>query len=165
MFFAFADALNASDIGVAVNGKCEAGSCPAVPLPFNSTQTLPFDFTLTLPDGDRYLIYGSATGNNSSALPFGFDAPHLFQVTYEGNAAGGASAADTIIVGLCFAFQTTLGTIYVYRTGIVGAFGPTIAASSSVSSCLNVVLGCVGPFTPPGSFDVNSGYFYLSSTS
>jgi hypothetical protein len=150
-FLALAGALNASSIGVFVNGTCEAGSCPAVAIPFNATDTVSVDFNLTLSDGDMYLIDGSFTGSNNSNGG-GFATNHQFQVTYEGNATGGSSAADTVIVEADYLFQTSVGTVSFDR-GLLGAFGPTIAASSSASSCVNGTLGCLGPVTPPGSFD------------
>jgi|GEM_PF-3182481 len=120
--FALAVTLNADSIGVAVNGTCEAGSCPAVPLSYNSTATLPVDFTVTLPDGDRYLIDGSFTSSNNGNGA-GFGAGHLFQVTFEGNVPGGTSEADTINVQADFAFDTTAHARALDRD-VVGAFGP-----------------------------------------
>ncbi len=97
VFFVFAVSLQASSIGVAVNGTCEEGSCPATALAFNSTDTLPMNFTTTLSDGDTYLIDGSfETVNNSNGS--GFSNTKLFQVTYEGNTTGGASGADSVNV-------------------------------------------------------------------
>jgi hypothetical protein len=151
VFVAFAAALNASSIGVAVNGVCEAGSCPPTSIPFNSTQTLPFNFTFGLPDGDTYLIYGSFTGtdnSNGSGASNAYD----FQVTYEGNAIGGPSAADTITVQRDADFQTSISSAD-FVTTLLGAFSPGIAASSSASTCFGGTLACLGPATPPGSFD------------
>jgi hypothetical protein len=139
--------LHADTIGISVNGTCEAGSCPATPLPFNSTVTLPFDLTVTLPDGDSYLINGSVTATNNSNGG-GFSASHVFQVTYEGNGVGGPSAADTISVEQFNQFQTTVSSV-IFNRDVIGAFGATIAATSSISSCVNDVLGCVGPAKPP----------------
>jgi hypothetical protein len=131
--FALVSALNASYVGVAVDGTCEAGSCPALPLPVNSTMTLPFDIQLTLPDGDMYLIYGSFTnGSNGLGSPAGL-VKHLFQVTYEGNASGGPSANDTLTVEQFGTDQTTLGSVTLSRD-VIGAFGSGIAVSSSISS-------------------------------
>jgi hypothetical protein len=161
LFCALAVSLNAASIGVSVSGTCEAGSCPAMPLAFNSTATLPLDFSITLSDGDMYLINGSFSGTNNSNGG-GFSAGHVFQVTYEGNAVGGPSAADTVIVQADYAFQTTVGTVTFDRS-LIGAFGPTIAASSSASSCVNGTLGCLGPVTPPGAFGPTTS-FALSST-
>jgi hypothetical protein len=159
--FALAAALNASNIGITVNGTCEAGSCPAVPIPFNATDTLPVNFVFTLANGDSYLINGSFTATNNSNGG-GFSAGHLFQVTYEGNAGGGASSADTINVGQLDTFQTTVGSV-VFSRDLIGGFGPTIAASSSASSCVNATLGCLGPANPPGSFNLPTS-FSLDST-
>jgi PEP-CTERM motif len=159
--FAFAVAANASTVGVSVNGTCEAGSCPASPLSFSSIDNLPVDFTFTLPDGDMYLIDGSFSGTNN-ADGSGFTVNHLFQVTYEGNTAGGPSAADTISVQQFDAFQAAVSSVVVDRE-LIGAFSPAIAASSSASSCVNGTLGCLGPASPPGSFVLTTS-FRLSST-
>jgi len=156
-----AAALNAGNIGVAVNGTCTTGSCPAAAFPFNLTDTVSVDFSLTLADGDNYLIDGSFTGSNNSNGG-GFSTNHAFQVTYEGNATGGTSAADTVIVQAYYAFQTTVGSV-TFNRSLLGAFGPTIAASSSGISCVNGVLGCLGPITPPGTFDPTTSFPLTSS--
>ncbi len=161
MFFALAGALNASSIGVAVNGTCEVGSCPATPLAFNSTGSLTPDFTITLPDTDTYLIYGSFTDSNNSDGS-GFAAGHDFQVVYEGNAVGGPSAADTVTVQAYYAFQAAVAST-TFSRGLIGAFGPTIAPASSASSCVNGTLACLGPVTPPGSFSLATSVLLTSS--
>ena len=148
--------------GFAVDGTCEAGSCPASPLAFSSSETLPFDLTVTLPDSDRYLIYGSfssADNSNGSSLTAGY----VFQVTYEGNAAGGPSAADTIIVERDLAFETLFSSLDSDTTLRV-AFSSGIAASSAASSCVNGG-HCLGPVNPPGSFDQTSATFSVPATS
>jgi len=159
--FALTAALSASNIGVAVNGTCEAGSCPGMPIPFSSTDTLPVDFVFTLPNGDSYLIDGSFTATNNSNGA-GFSASHLFQVTYEGNPGGAPSAADTINVGQLDAFQTTVSSV-VFNRDLIGGFAPTIATSSSASSCVNGTLGCLGPANPPGSFNLPTSFPLNSS--
>jgi hypothetical protein len=161
LLFTLAAVLNASNIGITVNGTCEAGSCPDVTLPFNATDTVPVNVVFTLPNGDSYLINGSftATNNNNGG---GFSASHLFQVTYEGNTGGGPSAADIINVGQLDTFQTTVGSV-VFNRDLIGAFGPTIAASSSASSCVNGTLGCLGPASPPGSFNLPTSFPLTSS--
>jgi hypothetical protein len=147
-------------IGVAVNGTCEAGSCPAAPIPFNSTETLPFDFTFALPDGDTYLIYGSFTGTNNS--DGGGSNVYGFEVVYEGNGIGGPSEADTITVQRDAAFQASISSAD-FVTRFIGAFSPGIAASSSASTCFDGTLACLGPAVPPGSFDQTST-FSISNT-
>jgi hypothetical protein len=159
--FAPAVALNAGDIGFAVNGTCKAGNCPATPIPFNSTETLPFDVSVTLEDGDTYLINGSFTGtDNSNGAGSG---SYAFQVTYEGNGSGRPSAADTITVTRDEELQASLSS-QAFFTTMIGAFGPGIAASSSVSSCLDGTIGCLGPLGPPSSFNRDSNAFVLSKT-
>ncbi len=161
LFFGLTVALSASSIGVTVNGTCEVGSCPAVALAFNTTETLPVDFTVTLLNGDTYLIDGSfVTSNNSDGSTL--SNTKLFQVTYEGNGAGGVSAADSINVEEDTSFQTTLGTL-TFNHALFGAFGPTIASSSSASSCVNGAVGCLGPVTPPGTFNMTNTFSLSSS--
>jgi hypothetical protein len=138
---AMAGHADASAIGFAVNGTCEAGSCPATPLAVGSTVNLPVDSTVT---------YGSFSTN------------HVFEVIYEGNVTGGVSAADTLTVQASYAFQTTASTAFFDRE-LIGAFGPTIANSSSASSCVNGVLGCLGPVNPPGPFGPTTSFSVSSS--
>jgi hypothetical protein len=86
--FALAAALNASTIGVSVNGTCEGGSCPGLPLPFSTSETLPFDFLFTLANGDTFLIDGSFTDNNNCDGSTASNS-YALQVTYEGKTFGG----------------------------------------------------------------------------
>jgi len=123
---------------------------------------LPVNFRVTLADGDEYIINGTFTGSNDGTGA-GFLANHDFRVTYAGNANGGPSAADTLVVEGFYSFQTTLAGVVEGR-GVIGSFGPTIAASSSGSSCVNGAVACLGPFTPPGSFEQFSAAFTVNST-
>ena len=161
-FSVFPLAANAATIGITVNGTCEAGSCPPVAVPIGPSQTLPIDFSVTLADGDTYLINGSFTDTNQGVLAGGVN--HLFQVTYEGNVTGGASSADSITVQAYYALQTTESSELIFRN-VLGAFGPTIAASSSATSCLiGGTQGCVGTITPPGAFNNDSSSFVFDPT-
>ena len=151
--------LRASDIGVTVNGTCVAGSCPAgTTIPSNTSDSVSVNSTVTLADGDTYRIYGSFTGSNGVGT---FSTNHDFEFMYEGNAGGGASAADSITVDAFYLFQGS-GTD-TFNRDVVGAFGPTIAASSSASSCVNTTLGCIGTVTPPGSFGRTTSFPLTSS--
>jgi IPT/TIG domain-containing protein len=152
LFFALPPALPANDIGIAVNGVCQHGSCPAIPEPFNTTVALPVTFTFTLANGDTYLVTGSSTESNNgdgSNLPVNT----FFQVTYQGNQSGGASAADTFTFDWYNAFQTLSGGSGNFGWSLEGVFGPTISATSSVSDCVNGST-CAGPVAPPGSFNI-----------
>jgi hypothetical protein len=152
---------SAASIGVSVSGTCEAGSCPPTALAFNGTDDLPVDFTVTLANGDTYLVNGSFTITNNSNGG-GFTAGHLFQVTYEGNPTGGLSAADTVTVQQLDSFQTVAPSV-TFDRDVVGAFSANIAASSSATSCVNGNLGCVGPVVPPGSFSETTSFPLNSS--
>lgn len=160
--FAFAAALNASTIGVSVNGTCEGGSCPGLPLPFSTSETLPFDFLFTLANGDMFLIDGSFTDNNNSDGSTASNS-YAFQVTYEGNPTGGLSGADTITVQRDAEFATSIASAD-FTTSLIGAFSSGIAASSSASSCFGGTLACLGPVAPPGSFDENSATFAITNS-
>ncbi len=143
-----------------MNGACDAGTCPALPIPFNTTETLKFDTTVALPDTDRYRIYGSFSGTDD-AVGGGF-AGFDFQVTYEGNSSDGPSSADTIIAERFLAFQASLGSEPFFNA-LIGAFNPGIAPSSSASSCFDAKLGCLGPAKPPSAFNEISGIFILTN--
>ena len=169
--FAFASAANAANnyFGIKVNNTCYAGtSCPAIPLPYNTSTTLPVTFDLRMPNGDKYLINGSSWGSNNSNggyIPGGA----TFQVTYEGNKAGTSSRKDTITVDWYLAFESEYGSCNCGE-GLAGAFSPTIAASSSAGECVNGA-ACLGPVTPPGDFSKSTTYsigntngaFYIDS--
>jgi hypothetical protein len=151
----FIVSLSAGSIGLAANGTCEAGNCPASPLSIGSQDILPVNFTLTLGNADIYEIYGSFIAGNDVS---GFSAGYLFEIVYEGNATGGASEADTIMIEQLNTYQTAFAFNRGSTLGMIGAFGPTIASSSSVSSCVNEALSCVGPVNPPGTFNVFSSF-------
>ena len=162
MFLTLAATLHASSIGIAVNGTCEAGSCSPTALPLHSSEALPIDYTLTLADGDKYLINGSFTASNTSGSVAGA-VNHLFQVTYEGDGSGGVSGADTVMVQADYSIATTRTSEIDYRD-VIGAFGPTIAAGSSGSSCANGgTIGCVGTLHAPGVFNKSSPDFTLEA--
>jgi hypothetical protein len=163
--FGFVATLNASnDFGVAVNNKClENTSCPAVPLPYNTANTLAVIHTLTLSNGDQYFINGTSWGSNNccgSYVPFG----PLFQITYEGNASGSASAADTITVDWYGAFQVDEYNYCNCGFDLAGAFGPGMASTSSVTGCLNGSPNCQGPEIPPGSFNYGAATYVIDVT-
>jgi hypothetical protein len=162
-FFAFVGGINAANnyFGVAVNGQCEARtSCPGAAVPYNTANTLPATIRVTLPNGDKYLVNGQSSGSNNgngTYLPFG----PLFQVTYEGNATRGVSAADTIVVDWYASFQTTIGSGN-FGLNLAGAFSAGVARSSSVTGCLNG--NCQGPAKPPGSFNNGEESYTLDSS-
>jgi hypothetical protein len=161
--FAFVGGLNAANnyFGVAVNGQCEAGtSCPGVEVPYNTSNTLPATIRLTLPNGDKYLVNGQSSGSNNTNGTYVSFGP-LFQVTYEGNATGGVSAADTIVVDWYASFQTTIGSGN-FPLNLYGAFSAGIARSSSITGCLNG--NCQGPAKPPGSFNNGAESYTLDSS-
>jgi len=171
-FFMFVGGLHAANnyFGVAVNSHCEAGtSCPGVAVPYDTSNTLAATIQVTLANGDKYRVNGQSSGSNNSDgtyLPFG----PLFQVTYEGNATGGVSAADTIKVDWYGAFQTTIASGS-FGLNLYGAFSEGVATSSEVTGCLNG--NCQGPAKPPGSFnngtetytvDASGGAFAFDNT-
>ncbi|HEY1754004.1 MAG TPA: hypothetical protein VGG72_01315 [Bryobacteraceae bacterium] len=158
LFLAFAVVLDAGDLGIAVNGVCEAGICPGTPVPFNTSETLPFDFSLTLPNGDMYRIYGSTTTNNNSDGAGSSDS-YDFQVTYEGNASGALpSSADTIVVQRYVTVEASASSGS-FDTSLIAAFSSGIASSSSVTTCALSSGVCLGPADPPASVDEVSAAF------
>jgi hypothetical protein len=153
-FLAFAAGSTANNyFGVSVDTKCLKGaSCPGTPLPYNTTNTLPVTFDFALPNGDKYLVNGTGWGSNNCCgtyVPFGA----LFQITYEGNSLGSPSAADTITIDWYGAFLVDQFSYCNCTFNLAGAFGPGMAASSSVTGCLNGAPNCQGPEIPPGSFN------------
>lgn len=161
--FAFVGGLNAANnyFGVAVNGQCEAGtSCPGVAVPYDTSHTLPATIRVTLPNGDKYLVNGQSSGSNNANGTYPSFGP-LFQVRYEGNATGGVSAADTIVVDWYASFQTTIGSGK-FGFNLYGGFSVGIARSSSVTGCLNG--NCQGPAAPPGSFNNGAESYTLDSS-
>lgn len=160
---AFAASLTAAPIGVTVDSTCIAGSCPPSVLPIGANDTQNFDYTLTLPDSDVYRVYGYFDAANSSGVLAGA-VNHDFEVLYEGNSHGGASASDSITVDGLYALATGYSSESIYRN-IVGAFGGDIGAASSGSTCLaGGKLGCAD-LHAPGPFDVATSTFTVYSSS
>jgi hypothetical protein len=56
-----------------------------------------------------------------------------------------------------YLIQTSVGTV-TFDRDLLGAFAPSIAASSSTSSCVDATLGCLGPVTPPGTFEPTTSF-------
>lgn len=160
-FSLFAVAAKADTLGIAVNGTCEVGSCAPTPIPLSTTVSLSFDFDYVLANGDTFLINGSMTSINSSDGGAGTLNTFAFQVTYEGNASGGPSGLDTIGIDRLSEFATTALEVNHFNSTLIGAFSPDIAAGSSASTCFDVNLNCLGPVSPPGSFDESSGPFTI----
>jgi hypothetical protein len=117
---------------------------------------MPFNYTLTLGNGDIYQIDGTFSNSNNGDGTYVL-ANEVVQVTYEGNGMGGASAADTVTVKSFNAYQTVLdsGTFGAF---LYGTCDSTIAAGSSASTCVNDVLGCLGPASSPGVFDFSTSF-------
>jgi hypothetical protein len=61
-----ADEASAAFVGLSVNGTCDVGTCPATPLPFSTTVSIPFSLNVTLADGDLFNFAGTITGANNS---------------------------------------------------------------------------------------------------
>ncbi|HZQ52574.1 MAG TPA: PEP-CTERM sorting domain-containing protein [Bryobacteraceae bacterium] len=159
----FAAAVSAAPIGVTVNGACVAGSCPPSVLAIGGTDTQNFDYTLTLANNDVYRVFGNFSATNSSGAVAGA-VNHAFEVLYEGNGSGGASAAaDTITVEGLYTLATGLTSELGFRS-VIGSFGGGISGASSGSSCLADGMGCVSVHAP-GAFSVDSSEFTAYSSS
>jgi hypothetical protein len=57
---------SAAFLGLSVNGTCELGTCPATPMPFSTTVSIPFSFNVTLGNGDVFNFAGTISGSNNS---------------------------------------------------------------------------------------------------
>ncbi len=146
---------------IQLNGSCEIGVCDYTnPVPFGNSAVESFSLTTTLGNGDVFSIAGTAAANSNSdgtTLPEGVD----LQVTYLGNAMGGASLSDTIDVDIFVAFDTDLSS-GLFNAGDFGYLGDGLATGSSAYySGYGPTLQ--GPFTNPGVF--NSDYNTTLSSS
>ena len=130
-------------------------------LAVGESETDTINEVVTLADGGIYQIFGTFGSSNTSAGVF--SASHDFQVTYEGNASGGLSGAESIVVDLFYSFADGGVSTGTFNRDLIGAFGGGIASTSTGSSCVNVTLGCTGTLTPPGSFSSTSSFQLLSS--
>jgi hypothetical protein len=139
--------------GIAVNGKCYAGSCSPPTLAAGSTAFLPYGFNVTLSNGDIFQILGTAnlaSGNNGGEY---LNFPFL--LTYLGTTAGPQpSQGEQIILDGYAAFQGFNGTITENLT-TAGYFSSTIAPASDFAQILIVNgnrSGLIGFFEAPGPF-------------
>jgi hypothetical protein len=74
--------------------------------------------------------------------------------------SGWASQADTLTIDTLSAFQTGYGTGN-FTEPLIGTFGPTIAASSSVQMCWTSI--CTPTANRPGAFNVTGAFSMPSS--
>ena len=150
---------------VIVNGNCQVGNCasPDVVATGGAISTA-FNFTVTLPNTDRYQIAGSV---NSSAAGASLSVVSPFMVIYEGNSGGTSSANDTITLDVLQNFHLGF-TLRESTESAQGAFSGAFGAGSNVQIQLIIngqALPVMGPFTPPANFSFKSASINITSTS
>jgi PEP-CTERM motif len=152
---------SAAFVGLSVNGTCEVGTCPATPLPFSTTVSIPFSFNVTLADGDLFNFAGTITGANNSngTLINSFED---FTAEFV-SGPHGASQADTLNVDASHAWQTTVSGGN-FAAGVSGSFSPGIATGSFVAQTVTAAgipnKAVFGPFIDPANnpFSASSSY-------
>ena len=150
-----ANAAN-NELGIALNGVCRAGSCPASGPISSSSEFLPLAGTLTLSDGD---VYKTVVDLAESSMPLSGE--RYIQLTYLGQKVGGAlqqvaSQADVIGVDLFRAWPAT-APVKIGNT-INGTFADGIAASSSLTASItDLETGVI--VADYGKFDATSRLF------
>jgi uncharacterized protein (TIGR03437 family) len=150
---------------ISVNGTCQVGACasPDVVSSGNSLSTA-FNFTLTLPNSDRYRISGNINSTAGPAANPTFSVTSPFTVTYLGNAKGTSSAADVINLDVLQNFQLAFTVRNSTETAQGGFSGP-LAAGSNVQVQLVIAgqaLPVMGPFPAPANFSFKSQSFSIN---
>ena len=119
LLFAAAPAamLRGQSLGAAVGGTCYEGNCSPTPLPIAGSELLELSFTYTLPNGDIYFFSGPFSDSSDAKGTTLFE-NDIYQVTYEGNAAGATlpSSADTLTVNLYESYATSHDDGDLHRT-------------------------------------------------
>jgi len=135
------------------NGVCEVGQWPPPPSetePFGIVAE-PFNFTVTLDNGDLFQIVGSLNLNSSGECSFGGGWP--LSIQYVGNTVNGGanSQEDTVPIDVYYnvACNESLGG----TDGFSGSFSPDISPGSSAQ--LTWMTGSAqnsfGPFSAPNA--------------
>lgn len=153
---------SAAFVGLSVNGTCEVGTCPATPMPFNTTVSIPFSFNVTLGNGDVFNFAGTISGSNNSNGTFILSNEDFTAEFLSG--PHGTSQADALNVDGSHVWDVgfTSATI---NAGISGFFSPGIAAGSSVTQSVTAEgvpdVAVFGPFVDPANnpFSGSSTYF------
>jgi hypothetical protein len=143
--------------GTTVNGTCEVGSCPPTAVqPGSSDVTTPFDYTVTLANGDRYHFVGTDHQVNQGGCASFSALGSQSSIQYVGNDAGTPSAADTLTVETWRNWACTVGGIYIYAAPN-GAFSPDVGPGTSVELTVDAKPPIhMGPYTAPNPYDATS---------
>lgn len=147
----------ATELGIALNGACVAGACPAAGPVSNDTVSLSYSGTLTLADGD---VYRAVVALTESGAPLLGD--RYIQMTYQGHQGDSGvqplptTQNDVINVDIFRAWAATskIGISEV----LTGTFADGIAATSSLSASMTDLEtgNIVADF---GRFDASSAVF------
>jgi len=161
-----AGAASAAFVGLSVNGTCEVGTCPATPMPFNTTVSIPFSFNVTLGNGDVFNFAGTISGSNNSDGTSIFSDEDFTAEFLSG--PHGTSQADTLNVDGSHVWVTTLPSgCCSFSAGISGFFSPGIAAGSSVTQSVTAEgvpnKAVFGPFIDPANNPFSASSTYTSA--
>ncbi len=159
LFFALAPTAFAANLGIEINGNCVAGNCAPQALSIGATAALPFSNNVTLTNGDSYSFTGILNTSNA-ASGSSFSLTYAFVITYLGNSAGGVSQTDALNFDALSAFQSTSPSGN-FSQVLTGAFSPGIVSTSRAQVCAGDV--CLGPVSPPGSFNLVGGSYSLTA--
>ena len=96
---------SAAFVGLSANGTCEVGTCPAAPMPFNTTVSIPFAFNVTLANGDVFNFAGTIGGSNNSDGTL-INSNEDFTAEFL-SGPHGTSQADTLNVDASHVWDTT----------------------------------------------------------
>jgi hypothetical protein len=159
--FAQASSARADPIGFALDGTCEAGTCPATPLAIGSSATLPVSVITTLPDGDVFAISSDPSFplQSSNTGTIGYVSP--FSIEYLGDGHGGTSQADALTADVYRSWATTSAGPVIFNTNHSAIFSSTIGSGSMVSAVdtsNGSTLANYGTVSSPGPFSETRSY-------
>jgi len=160
------DRAGAAFVGLSVNGTCDVGTCPATPMPFNTTVSIPFSFNVTLADGDVFNFAGTIGGSNNSDGTL-INSNEDFTAEFL-SGPHGTSQADTLNIDASHVWDTTLPSgCCNFSAGISGFFSPGIAGGSSVTQSVTAEgvpnKAVFGPFVDPANNPFSGSSTYTSA--
>jgi len=131
-FALFAGQASADVVGLGVSEgtTCYAGVCPPTsPMVPGTSSAIPFNFNVTLGNGDLYNFAGIIAGSNTDGNAITKNGS--FTVQFLGG-PGGVSQNDTLTLDMFFAYNLNVqsGTLAATE-GLTGSFSSGIASGSS----------------------------------